>query len=182
MSTAASISRQKLEVLPKGGDMEKIELGLIRQHEKYCNYKGLIASVEYYIRDPDVFSIPTVEGLLLAQPIVVVKKNKTYHYVAGHRTFVLAAQKFGMDSAVPVQVLTRPPNQLIDQLVAIDILVGCLHCGMTKSQIGPIYLALREHSPECLATLTSIRTQKDLCAALGCTRSMLFPKKRKDRK
>lgn len=158
--------------------VKKVPLMLIKRHEDYNNYKKLLFGNEHLLKDPEILTVAALNILFEVQPIVVVKKGRNCFYIAGRRTYTLAAQKLKMDALVPVHIINRPTKQLLDQFICTDILISNLLIGVNKNVIGKIYKAIKFNAPDSIETLTVVNNQKELCSALNCARATLFPKQR----
>nr|WP_320116528.1 hypothetical protein [uncultured Desulfuromonas sp.] len=160
--------------------VQTVPLNKIYPHKTYQDLQYVLANTSYQLIDPGILTTTAVEALLMTAPIIVLRKRDNYHYIAGHRTYVLSSIFFEPAQEVPVTILKGLSPRLINKYIYIDIFLQRLVIGIpTKADIGCLYRSVRSAAPQTLYDLICPVSQKHLARALGCSKNTIFlPPKR----
>jgi hypothetical protein len=160
-----------------------VNISLVRRHKAYEPFAEIMTQIEYLLRDPALLRPEAVHVLLDVMPIVAKAHGRYWHYVAGHRTYVLAVSVLGPEAEVPIFVLQRLSPAQIGTYVAVDILLKILSIQIKqKSQLGTLVGKIKTHSAKTGNALLSPCTQQRFAADLGCSKNTIFPPKKEKTK
>ncbi|TRO82566.1 hypothetical protein [Trichloromonas acetexigens] len=156
-------------------EIHRVPIQKLRRHEGYKSYGATMAKTDYLLRDPGLIQPEAIEVVLETLPIVAIRQGRSWEYISGHRTFIVAGSVLGVEAQVPIRVIRNPGAQRIRLYIAADIMASSIITGISrKSDLGELLTELRRRDNVTHEKLFVASTQKTFASALSATKETVF--------